>query len=421
MKLQTAKGVQDFAPEEKILKNGVVDTLREVFEKYGFLPLETPILERYETLSAKYAAGVGSDVVKEMFTLKDQGKRKLGLRFDLTVPLARFMGMNPTLRMPFKRYEIGRVFRDGPIKLGRRREFWQADADIVGSKLMASEAELLAIADEVFKRLGLNFVVKVNNRKLLNGILEEAKVRKKEEVIVSIDKLEKIGEAGVKKELKEKKIDSKKINVLLKLLKIKNLNVLKKQIKDKEGQEGILELEELFGYLKILGVGFEFDPSLARGLAYYTGTVFEIFMKKGDVIGSLAAGGRWDKMIGSFLGKGDYPAVGIAFGLTPIIEELKSKDKIGKKNLVKVFVIPIKTLDKSLKVVQKLREERINADIDLMGRGISKNLDYASSLGIPYVVFVGERELNAGKLKLRNMETGNELLLSETELIRKLR
>jgi len=414
MKLQTAKGVQDFSPQEKILKNEIVDTLKEVFEKYGFLPLETPILERYETLAAKFAAGASSDIMKEIFTLKDQGKRKLGLRFDLTVPLARFVGMNPNLRMPFKRYEMGRVFRDGPIKLGRKREFWQADVDIIGSSSMAAEAELLAVADEVFKRLGLGVVIRVNNRKLLNGILKNVGIKKKEEAIVSIDKLEKIGEAGVKKELKEKKFDSKKINALLKLLKIKNLNLLKKQIKD---EEGIKELEELFKYLKILRVKVDFDPSLARGLAYYTGTVFEVFMRKGEMTGSLAAGGRWDKMIGGFLGKEDYPAVGIAFGLSPVMEVLKLK----KKSLVKVFVIPIKTIKESLKVVSKLREERIKADMDLMGRGISKNLEYASSLGIPYVIFVGERELKAGKVKLRDMETGNEWLLSMKDVVKKLR
>jgi histidyl-tRNA synthetase len=421
MKLQNAKGVQDFLPKEKIVRNEVVDILKETFEKYGFLPLETPVLERYETLAAKFAAGTGSDIMKEIFTLKDQGKRKLGLRFDLTVPLARFVGMNPNLRMPFKRYEIGRVFRDGPIKLGRRREFWQADIDIIGSNSMMAEAELLSVADEVFKRLGLNFVIKVNNRKLLNSILETAGISKrKEEVILSVDKLEKIGEAGVKKELKGKGFN-KGISGLLKILKIKNLNLLKNKIKSKEGQEGIEELKELFDCLRTLKVKVEFDASLARGLAYYTGTVFEVFLKKGELSGSLAAGGRWDGMIGNYLGKGEYPAVGIAFGLAPITEVLKLKNKQSKKTLAKVFVIPIKTIKESLRVVQKLREERINSDIDLMGRGISKNLEYASSLGIPYVIFVGERELKVGKVKLRDMETGDEWMLTMKDVVKKLR
>lgn len=420
MKLQTAKGVQDFPPEEKILKNEVVDILKETFERYGFLPLETPVLERYETLAAKYAGG--AEILKETFKLKDQGGRKLGLRFDLTVPLARFMGMNPNLRMPFKRYEMGKVFRDGPIKLGRKREFWQADADIIGSSSMMAEAEILALTDEIFKKLGFNFVIKVNNRKLLDGILEKAGIkRKKEEAILSVDKLDKIGAEGVKKELKEKGFSKKEVDALLKILKIKNLNLLKKQIKGKEGQEGIKELEELFGYLKILKVECGFDASLARGLAYYTGTVFEVFLKKGEITSSLAGGGRWDKMIGGYLGKGEYPAVGIAFGLAPITEVLKSKKKDGKKTLVKVFVIPIKAVKESLKVVRRLREEGINSDMDLMGRGLSKNLEYASSLGIPYVVFVGERELKEGKVKLRDMETGDELLLTVNDAVKRLK
>src|SRR3989338_2915117 len=173
MELQTAKGVRDIPPEEKALKNKVVNTLTEVFELYGFAPLETPILERYETLAAKFAAGEESDALKETFTLIDQGDRKLGLRFDLTVPLARFMAMNPTLKMPFKRYEIGRVFRDGPIKLGRYRELWQCDIDTIGSSSMLAEAELLAVVQAAFQKMGIEVVLKINNRKLLNGLLAQ--------------------------------------------------------------------------------------------------------------------------------------------------------------------------------------------------------------------------------------------------------
>ena len=157
MKFQTARGVRDLAPEEKILKNQVVKTIQNAFERYGFMPLETPIIERYDTLVAKGAAGEESDVMKEVFKLTDQGKRNLGLRFDLTVPLARYVAMNPTLKLPFKRYQVGRVYRDGPIKAGRTREFWQFDGDVVGTKSMIAEAELLALADAVFTELGLTF------------------------------------------------------------------------------------------------------------------------------------------------------------------------------------------------------------------------------------------------------------------------
>src|SRR3989344_2715673 len=169
MELQTAKGVRDIPPEEKILKNKVMDTLREIFELYGFMPLETPILERFETLAAKGGAGADSDALKETFTLKDQGDRKLALRFELTTSLARYVGMNPTLKMPFKRYEMGQVFRDGPIKLGRYREFWQCDIDTIGSASLLADAEIVGVVNTVFKKLDLNVIIKVNNRKVLNG------------------------------------------------------------------------------------------------------------------------------------------------------------------------------------------------------------------------------------------------------------
>ena len=176
MELQNAKGTKDIPPEEKIIKQKIVDTLKEVFELYGFNPIETPLLERYETIAAKYAGG--AEILKETFKLKDQGKRELALRYDLTVPFSRFVGMNPNLKMPFKRYQIGRVFRDGPIKLGRYREFWQCDVDVVGTKSMKADAECLSIAKEAFKRLNLNVIIKVNNRKILDSMLEYAGVPK---------------------------------------------------------------------------------------------------------------------------------------------------------------------------------------------------------------------------------------------------
>jgi histidyl-tRNA synthetase len=413
MELQTAKGVRDFAPEEKIIRNRVVDTLKKNFENYGFSPLETPILERFETLSAKYAGG--SEILKETFKLKDQGNRTLGLRFDLTVPLARFVGMNPTMKLPFKRYEIGRVFRDGPIKLGRMRQFWQCDVDVIGTKSMIADAEILALTSDIFKELKLNVVIKVNNRKLLNGILTEAGVdRYKEDIILIIDKLAKIGEKGVKKELENLDLTNGQIKDLLKLLKQKDLKKLK--VTNDEGREGLKELQELFGYVKKI----EFDPSLARGLAYYTGTVFEVFTKKGKITSSLAGGGRWDNMIGSYLGSGkEYPAVGIAFGLEPIFETLKQKEKI--QTPVKVYLIPIQTQKETMKMAQEFRKAGVNTDLDIIGRGISKNLNYANALNIPFVVFIGPDELKKKKLKLKDMKSGKEEFLTKEQIIKRLK
>lgn len=427
MELQTAKGVRDIAPEEKALKNQVMNMLTEVLELYGFAPLETPILERYETLAAKFAAGEASDALKETFKLTDQGGRELGLRFDLTVPLARFIAMNPMLKMPFKRYEVGQVFRDGPIKLGRYREFWQCDIDIIGSSSMLADAEILAVVDAVFRKLGLDIVIKVNNRKVLNGILEQAGViakEEKEKAIIAIDKLDKIGKEGVGKELQERKFSKKQIDGIFALVKENTfLTELKKKLTDAEGQQGIQELEELFLYLKAMDISaVQFDVSLARGLAYYTGTVFEARLKKGAISSSVAGGGRWDNMIGNFRGGGrEVPAVGVAFGLEPIMDTLRLEKKVKSKSVAQVYVIPINTVAESLSIVQELRAGGVAASFSLGKKGVSKNLEYASSLGIPYVIIIGEDELKKKKILLRDMNDGTEQLLAVKEVAKKLK
>ena len=420
-KLQTAKGVEDIPPEEKILKNEVVRTLTEVFELFGFAPLETPIIERYDTLAAKSAAGEESDALREVFKLTDQGKRALALRFDLTVPLARYVAMNPTIKLPFKRYAIGRVFRDGPIKLGRTREFWQMDVDTVGTSSMLADAEIVALTESVFKKLGLEVIIKVNNRKLLNAILEQAGISKgKEEAIISIDKLNKIGIEGVSTQLKERGYTKKQIEVLFSLIKEGiTLASLEKKVDDKEGYE---ELEKVFSYLKQMGVtSAVFDVSLARGLAYYTGTVFEVFLKQGKVKSSLAGGGRYDEMIGTFMGGGRVvPAMGISFGIVPILETLKINKELIRKTPTKLYVIPINSTMESLGIVQELRNSGVSTDLAIK-KGVSKNLQYADALGIPYVAIVGENELKQGKLLLRNMQDGSEQLLAIKTVIQKLK
>ncbi len=427
MDLQTAKGVRDIPPEEKALKNQVANTLTQVFELYGFAPLETPILERYETLAAKFAAGEASDALKETFKLIDQGGRELGLRFDLTVPLARFMAMNPMLKMPFKRYEIGQVFRDGPIKLGRYREFWQCDVDIIGSNSMLADAEILAVVDAVFKKLNLNIVIKVNNRKVLNGILTQAGIiekEKKENAIIAIDKLDKIGKEGVGKELQERGFSKKQIEAIFSLVK-ENIPFaeFKKKMTDTEGLQGIQELDELFSYLKAMNIStMQFDVSLARGLAYYTGSVFEARLCRGSMSSSVAGGGRWDTMIGNFMGAGkEVPAVGVAFGLEPIMDTLRLEKKIKSKPAAQVYVIPINTVTESLQMVQELRASDIAASFSLGKKGVSKNLEYASSLGIPYAIIVGEDELKQKKVLLRDMNDGTQQLLALKEVIAKFK
>ncbi|RMF55352.1 histidine--tRNA ligase [Candidatus Woesearchaeota archaeon] len=430
MKLQTAKGVRDFGPEEKIVRNEVVSKLTRIFERYGFSPLETPIIERYDVLSAKGGAGNESDALQEAFTFEDRGKRKLGLRFELTLSLARFVGMNPQLKMPFKRYQIGEVFRDGPIKLGRYREFWQCDVDTVGVKDVVADAELISLSLDVFKELGFDAYLEVNNRKILTGMIEFAGIPKSkaESVMISLDKIKKLGENEVRKELEEKGINDEQIAKLLSSFKVSGTNedkleTLKGILKSDTAKEGINEIERVFSFLSSSQKkNVVFNPALARGLGYYTGTVFEGFLRKSEITSSVCGGGRYDKMIGSLLSSNsDTPAVGISFGLEVITDTLRLSKKSVKKCVTKVYVIPIGTQEESMKLVKEIRDNGINADIDLIGRGISKNLNFANSMGIPYVVFVGEDELKQKKFKLRNMESGKEELLPKDRLIEKLK
>ena len=407
MKIQTAKGMRDFGPEEKILRDSIVKKLIRVFERYGFSPLETPLIERYDVLSAKFVAGESSDVLKEIFKLTDQGKRKLGLRFDLTIPLARFIAMNPSIKMPFKRYQIGEVFRDGPIKLGRYREFWQCDADIIGTKDMASDAEFIKMALEFFSNLGLDFYIKINNKKVLQSLLINCGVKEKnlKPVIIIIDKLRKIGFLEVKKEL-NKILDKKAVKDIIKVLKINgNPNKIFSNLGD---IEGIDELKELFSYFDNNQLkNIKLNISLARGLEYYTGTIFEGFLRKNKISSSVCGGGRFDNLISKYLGSGDFPAVGISFGLDVISEAIKLENKLTKKTTTELYVIPIKNKKESVKIVDKLRKN-INVDFDFSSRGISNSLDYANKLGIPYVLIIGKKELASKKFTLKNMKTGKE-------------
>lgn len=423
MNLQLPKGTQDFSPEEKIMRDRIVDTLKDVFELYGYAPLETPIFERFEVLASKYAGG--AEILKETFKLKDHGNRELGLRYDLTVPLARYVGMNQNIKMPFKRYQIGEVFRDGPIASARYRQFTQCDVDVIGSSSMATDAEIVSLAYMAFYKLNLEVNIKINNRKLLNDILDYCGVDKdnQDAAILSIDKLEKFGIEAVKNELKGQRIDDKKISTILSMISIKGNNEekisqLKKFLKN---SDGLKEIEEMLFYLKNIKLEADFDVSLARGLAYYTGTVFEALLKNSRVKSSVCGGGRYDNMVGAFLEKGSYPAVGISFGVDRIYDALVEKQKTNKKTNTKVYVIPIKTLNESMKIAQQLRDAGIRTDIDLLEKGPSKNLEYANSLGIPYVLFVGKKELQENKVKLRDMKTGDEEMVKLEEIINKLK
>lgn len=418
--LETARGTRDFPPSEKIIRDKVINQIKEIFEIYGFSPLETPTFEKLEILEAKFGAGENSDAISEIYRFKDQGNRDLGLRYEFTFALARFVGQNPQLKLPFKRYQIGTVFRDGPIKAGRYREFYQCDIDVVGVKSVLADAEALAVVKDVFNKLMLDVVIEVNDRKLLTEIIKYSGIEENQatQVIISIDKLKKIGINGVKAELLEKQIPKDKIEKLINLLteieKGTNTEKLKSLKKILGETEGLKEIEELLGYLKDFSVEVEFSPSLARGLGYYTGPIFEVFLKDQTIMNSsIAGGGRWDKMIGKYIGneKLNYPATGLSFGIEPIMDIILKRDGTERQTVTDLFVIPIKTKEQAIKITQELRKRGLKAQVDLLDRSVSKNIEYADKLGIPYVGFLGEDEIKQNKIKIRNLKTGKEELI----------
>ncbi|HNW05695.1 MAG TPA: histidine--tRNA ligase [archaeon] len=418
--LETARGTRDFPPSEKIIRDKVINQIKEIFEIYGFSPLETPTFEKLEILEAKFGAGENSDAISEIYRFKDQGNRDLGLRYEFTFALARFVGQNPQLKLPFKRYQIGTVFRDGPIKAGRYREFYQCDIDVVGVKSVLADAEALAVVKDVFNKLMLDVVIEVNDRKLLTEIIKYSGIEENQatQVIISIDKLKKIGINGVKAELLEKQIPKDKIEKLMNLLteieKGTNTEKLKSLKKILGETEGLKEIEELLGYLKDFSVEVEFSPSLARGLGYYTGPIFEVFLKDQTIMNSsIAGGGRWDKMIGKYIGneKLNYPATGLSFGIEPIMDIILKRDGTERQTVTDLFVIPIKTKEQAIKITQELRKRGLKAQVDLLDRSVSKNIEYADKLGIPYVGFLGEDEIKQNKIKIRNLKTGKEELI----------
>jgi histidyl-tRNA synthetase len=418
--LETARGTRDFPPSEKIIRDKVINQIKEIFEIYGFSPLETPTFEKLEILEAKFGAGENSDAISEIYRFKDQGNRDLGLRYEFTFALARFVGQNPQLKLPFKRYQIGTVFRDGPIKAGRYREFYQCDIDVVGVKSVLADAEALAVVKDVFNKLKLDVVIEVNDRKLLTEIIKYSGIEENQatQVIISIDKLKKIGINGVKAELLEKQIPKDKIEKLMNLLTEieKGTNTEKlKSLKNILGEtEGLKEIEELLGYLKDFSVDVEFSPSLARGLGYYTGPIFEVFLKDQTIMSSsIAGGGRWDKMIGKYIGneKMNYPATGLSFGIEPIMDIILKRDGTERQTVTDLLVIPIKTKEQAIKITQELRKRGLKAQVDLLDRSVSKNIEYADKLGIPYVGFLGEDEIKQNKIKIRNLKTGKEELI----------
>ena len=392
-----------------------------------YRPLETPILCFMDVLSSKYAGG--AEILKEIYRLSDQGERELALRYDLTVPFARVIGMNPQLRFPFKRYEIGKVFRDGPVKTGRMREFMQCDVDIAGVKSQMAEAEFILMVLDAFEKLGLDVYVSYNNRKLLSGILQGLQIpdAKINSVILALDKLEKIGPEGVKKEIEALQLQDDTLKSIFDLYdhQQSELDYFGENFPNRLVEEGISELKELNAYLLEVDVldKTRFNPFLARGLDIYTGTVFEVFLTDAGISSSIAGGGRYDKIIGGFLDDGqEYPAVGISFGLDVIYNALSMKKELqNNRSEIDLYIIPLGTGKESLRLAGLLRQSGWSVDIDMTGRRLKKSLDYANKEKIPYVIIYGEDELKSGIVKVKDMEKGEETTLSLQDLPQQLK
>ncbi|CAM4274830.1 Histidine--tRNA ligase 1 [Bacillus manliponensis] len=396
-----------------MLRNKIKRTCEDTFETYGCKPLETPILNMCDLMTYKY--GGGDEIIKEIYTLQDQGNRELALRYDLTIPFAKVVALTPNIRLPFKRYEIGKVFRDGPVKQGRFREFIQCDVDIVGVESVIAEAELMVMALDIFKKLGLDVTIQYNNRKLLTGILQAMQVPEPEtaSAILSLDKLEKIGIDGVRKDLQTRGLNDNTVALLCETVEAclsMPLSQLAETFKNLLVIEGIAELQELQQYLTVMGVESQtaFTPFLARGLTMYTGTVYEIFLTDGSITSSIGGGGRYDNIIGAFRNDDmSYPTVGISFGLDVIYTALMQKQ--AKPSATNLFIIPIETKAECMKLAHTLRNSGdIKVELELSNRKLKRSLNYASKENIPYVLIVGEDEIKTNTAVLRNMNEGTE-------------
>jgi histidyl-tRNA synthetase len=406
MEYETLKGTSDTLPEKQIRVNEVLDIIKTQFEKYGFRPFDTPIIEYFETLANKYEED--AEIVQEIFQLKDRGDRNLGLRYDLTVPLCRFISSQKQLKKPFRRYQIGKVFRDGPVKSGRAREFVQCDGDVIGLEGREIEAELMILFYETYSKLKINSVIELNNNKILRGafLQQDFKEKELESLILSVDKLKKIGEDAVLDEIKQKGFDKKKATKSLQILQSKSFKEIKELAKNQTLIEGIEELEALTSLIE-QSVDFRINFSMARGLNIYTGNIWEVYDKEEKIKSSLGSGGRYDNVISQFQNSKEItPAVGISFGLVPILECIKESD--DKKTPTDILLVPLNKdcVKTCFKLSSKLRKNK-NIEIYYSYK-IKQAFSYAEYLKIKEIAFIGPKDIENKKYKLKNIQTGEE-------------
>jgi histidyl-tRNA synthetase len=428
-KPQVLKGFRDYLPEHMLLRQRVLGIIRDVFEEHGFEPLDTPALEYMEILTGK--AGENE---KLMYHFLDQGEREVGLRYDLTVPLARVVAMHQNdLVMPFKRYHMAPVWRAEKPQRGRFREFWQCDADVVGSSNALADAEAVHVLTDALQRIGLGrAVVVINHRQLLEALATIAGVPAEQAHTIyrSIDKLDKIGRDGVFAELQRNGVSDGAANQVLDIVTTKGTNdelldfAAERLAEVPQGVGAVQDLRDLIDHIEQLGVPrnmYRIDLALARGLDYYTGPVYEAVVEEPKV-GSVAGGGRYDGLVGTFLGR-DVPATGISLGIERILEVIQEFDLLPTpRSVADVMMVYVKdTLADASVIARELRDEGIRVDQSVItNKGIGAQLKYADRRGIPFAVILGPDELERGEVSVKNLESGEQREISRAMAVQEL-
>lgn len=432
-KPRTLSGFMELLPQEQILFNQMVDTIRSTYEKFGFLPLDTPVIELSDVLLAK----AGGETEKQIYRFT-KGDTDLSLRFDLTVPLAKYVSLYQNeLSFPFRRYQIGKVYRGERAQAGRFREFYQCDIDIIGEGELSLfyDAEMPSVIYTIFKELGLgDFTICLNNRKLLNGLFAELNLEiLSADIMRIIDKIEKIGEQAVKEELQELDINTDKVEKILQFINITgSTDEILTTLEELEFQneiflQGCKEIQQVVQGMRVFGIpdtNFKVDLTIARGLDYYTGTVYETFLNEYKQLGSICSGGRYENLA-EFYTKQKLPGVGISIGLTRLFYQLRELGVLQQQetSVSKVMVVPAEkeqTL-KAIEIASKMRQNKITAEVYLNDKKLKAKFKYADRLKIPYLVIIGEEEINNNSISLKNMQTGEQEQMSIEQAIEKLK
>ena len=416
---RTLAGFMELLPNEQILFNQMKEKIEKTYKKFGFLPLDTPVIELAEVLLAK----AGGETEKQIYRFQ-KGDTDLALRFDLTVPLAKYVAKNyGNLSFPFRRYQIGKVYRGERAQKGRYREFYQCDIDIIGDGELdlINDAEIPAVIYTMFRELGFeDFTIKINNRRILNGLFESVDQKENSvEILRIIDKIEKIGKEEVIKEFEELGLKEKQISNIIDFIEIEGTSDEKIEKLENLGIEnetylkGVKELKTVIKNVRLFGVpeeNFKVDLTIARGLDYYTGTVYETFLNKYREIGSVCSGGRYENLAEYYTDK-SLPGVGVSIGLTRLFYKLNELNliKADRKSVADILIIPMEeNLGESIKLATKLRNIGINTEIYLNDKKLKAKFKYADKLEIPYVIVLGEDEIEAKEITLKDMRTGNE-------------